>query len=101
MALEAISVLNKFGTYAPVVSKVFKFMRDVLDAADNAGKNDKRCKELRARLGSVHETLEVRARHIQNDYPFGRQNTENLMRILEKVDVFLHKFAKHRIRNFL
>lgn len=100
MALEALTVINRFGTYAPVISKVFQFMKEVLKIAEHAGKNDKRCNKLKSRLNAVYETLEIRTRHISNNYPFGQKNTENLMRTLENIRTFLRKFEKRNIRKY-
>ncbi|PKK59311.1 zf-UBR-domain-containing protein [Rhizophagus irregularis] len=102
MALEALNVINRFGTYAPIISQVFQFMREVISIAEHAGKNDKRCNKLESRLNAVYETLETRARHISDDYPFGKKNTKNLLHTLENICKFLQKFEKRNtIRNII
>ncbi|CAI2174036.1 8818_t:CDS:2 [Funneliformis geosporum] len=94
MATVVWNVVNKFGTHTPVISIVIDFMKEVINIAREASQNNKRCKELQSRLSAVYETLEVHIRNISDDYPFGKKNTENLMRALDECRKFLLRFRK-------
>ncbi|CAG8508132.1 14031_t:CDS:2 [Funneliformis caledonium] len=99
--MEVVNFVNRFGTHAPVISVVIRFVIEIINIAREASQNNKQCKKLQNRLNAIYEILEVHTRHISDDYPFGKINTENLMRALDESRKFLLKFQKRGSKNFL
>ncbi|CAG8528823.1 3620_t:CDS:2 [Ambispora leptoticha] len=95
------SVIERFGSYMPMVGNVIQCLKEVRDDVKRAEKNDSRFRKLRAQLGGAVETFEARSRHDSNRYPFGQQNTENLMYALEKIHIYLEKSKRSSFRQIM